>query len=885
MVKIIEVLKKSIPHVSAIAIFLVISSLYFAPQLSGFRLYQSDQVQFHGMSKEINDYREKFDDETLWTNSMFGGMPTYQIAARKVNIVKSIEDIFLRLVPRPIGYMFLLMIGFYILMICLSVNPWLAIIGSVAFGLSSFNILYLGAGHNAKVHALAFIPPVLGSVIYAFRKNAVIGSALLSIFLCLHLSANHLQMTYYLLYLLLAVVIVEFIIYRKEKILKRFLRVSLFLLLGGVIGILPIFTNLYITYEYGKYTTRGKSELTISADDSVKDENKKALDKDYIKQYSLGFGEVWSVVIPNVKGGAMGLLRDHKKIMDEVDPRYKQNVASAPSYWGEQLSSGGAFYYGAPVFLLFILGLFLVKDKLKWALLAVSLLAIILSWKYAGITDWFIEHVPLYNKFRDTKMMLVLVQLSFPLLGALFLQKLFREEIRQDQFLYVALGTIGVILLMCLMPNAWFDFLSRNDTAQFSSLLQEHRNDPNTINFINGLKQEIIDARISIFKLDCTRSLIFMLIAAALIYAYIIQKIQREAFLILLGLLITIDLWGVNRRYLDNNKTGRNNYDHWVEAYRYSNPLNATEADKEILRIEMEKNPALAAKIDSAVKSINITGRRVQEMKTTEEEKASFKELNFATDYRVLELNNPFSNARTSYFHKSIGGYHGAKLKKYQELIEFHISPEYAKIIDVFRGPADPLKLDLTLRTQIPVLNMLNTRYIIYNETKEPIVNNHAHGNAWFVNNIIWVENANEEILSLKDIDENTAVIRKKYQDEVPENLQPDSLANINLVSYKPNHLVYKSSSKTEQLAVFSEIYYDAGWKVFVDGEETVHFPVNYLLRGMTVPPGEHTITFKFEPKSYYLGRNLSIAGSVLIVLYVVGSLVWNRRRRGIGNR
>ena len=871
-----SIVNRTLPHIAAILVFIVISAIYFSPQLNGYRINQSDVIQNIGMKKEIEDFRDKFNSEPLWTNSMFGGMPAYQISTRNTNLVNSVKNFILKIIPRPIGYMFILMAGFYILLLCFNVNPWTAIIGGLAFGLASFNILYLATGHNAKVHAISFIPPLVGSIIYAYRKNFLVGSALLSIFTCLHLTANHVQMTYYLVYFLIAVVLAEFYIHLKGNLLPKFFKISAVLLLAGVLGILPAISNLIVTNEYGKHSTRGKSELTISSENIEKSSND-ALDSEYIKRYSLGSGEVWSLVIPNVKGGSNGYIGQFKDIMKKVPPDYRRTISQQSSYWGEQYGSGGAFYYGATVFILFILGIFFVKDKIKWAILSISLLAIILSLKYSSVVDFFIEHVPLYNKFRDTKMMLVLVQVSFPLLGLLFVNNLINNGIDRKRFLYVSLIACGIFLLFYVAPAFWFDFLSRNETQQINEQLVNYRNDPGTLKQIEDWKNELINARILIFKKDSLRSLFFVFATALLIYLFLVRKLKEKTFLLLLGVLVLIDLWGVDKRYLNNKKKGAR-YFQWVDSYKYMNPFQATVADMEILKNEKEASPSLKQKIDNEVNKLQKDKRLKTAEFNIEKEKVMFRELNFSTNHRILSLLNPFNESRTSYYHKSIGGYHGAKLKKYQELIEFQISGEINNIVNVLNSESSNENIEELLKNEIPVLNMLNTKYIIYNLSAPPLINPYSYGNVWFVNNIKFVKNADEEILSLSRTDKNTAILNEKYRNKITIDIKYDSSATIKLKSYKPNHLIYETSAKHDQLAVFSEIFFKEGWNAYIDGEKTDYIKANYILRSMNIPEGKHTVEFKFEPESYYLGRKISRAGSGLIIIFILGVLLYEFR-------
>jgi len=880
-------LKKALPHLIAIIIFLGISSIFFYPQLEGYRLFQHDNTTSIGMSKECRDYRDIYNSEPLWTNSMFSGMPAYQISVRNTNLLNTLKNFVLKIIPRPIGYMFLLMIGFYIFLLCLNVRPELAAIGAIAFGLSSYNILYMASGHNSKIHAISFIPPLLGGIVYGYKRNFLIGSAIVAIFVCLHITANHLQMTYYMLYLVLAIVIVQLIKYIKKKKLIRFLKVSAFLLLGACLGILPPVANILVTKEYSKYTTRGESELTIQNPNNTSSISKTALDSDYIKRYSLGISEVWSLVIPNVKGGSMGYLGQEKEHLKNVNPNLKKQIAQFPKYWGEQYATGGAFYFGASLFILFILGAFFVKDKLKWSFIAVSMLAVFLSWKYGWLTDFFIENVPLFNKFRDTKMMLFLVQISFALLGMLFIQHLFSNTINHKKFLYVSLSVTGILFLFYLMPNVWFDFFSKNELRYFNELKQNYRLNHNAIAQISEMQNDITSIRHIIFKKDCLRSIFFIIITSTAVYLFVKHKIKKVYFIFLLGSIVLFDLWGVDKRYL-NNKKQASKYKQWVNKYEYVNPFKATIADKAILESEITKNKELEDKIQRAIFEQKVSGEFKASEINNEKDKIRFRELNFNTNYRVLFLADPFNESRTSYFHKSIGGYHGAKLKTYQELIEFYISDEISGLIKVLQNGASQDQIDSVLKNEFAILNMLNTKYLIYNTDREPIRNRYNYGNAWFVKKLNFVSNANEEMISLKDVTRNKAIVQTKYTKFLPSDILYDSLASIDLIKYLPNHLIYKSKTNSNQVALFSEVFYEAGWNAYINGKHADYFKANYLLRGLSIPEGENTIEFRFEPKTYYLGRKISKIGSILILCYILGVLVYqvitNRRARKISN-
>jgi hypothetical protein len=868
-----EKLKAALPHIIAVLIFITLGSIYFAPQFEGYDLNQNDVKTALGMSKEIFDFRQTKDAEPLWTNSMFGGMPAYQISMSNPNLLSTAENIlFFKTFKSPLGFLLVAMVSFYILMLCFNLSPWLSIIGAVAFGFSSINILYLGGGHVTKVHAIALIPGIVGSIIYAYRKNLRIGAVLLSIFLCLHLYANHIQETYYLLYLILAIFIVELIRFYKEKLMAKFMKISAFLLLAGIIGALPIISNLMLTNEYGKFTNRGKSELTQPKIEGADKSELTGLDKNYIRQYSLGFGEIWSLAVPNIKGGANGYLGNLEDKMDKVAPEFKQNVASFDRYWGEQYFTGGAFYFGATICLLFILGMFFIQDMIKWAFFFASALAVMLAWKYSGALDFFIDYVPLFNKFRDTKMMLILAQLSFPLLGMLFLHEMLKKQLDKMKVLYVVTGTLGVFVLFLVLPKVLFGFFSNDELSYFQKQMAQYAQNPEVITQFTSFKEEIEKVRIAIFKEDVIRTIIFTLLTGGLIILYTRNKLAKRILIPAIGILILVDLWMVDKRYLNNEKTN-DNYNHWVSVYERSNPFKASPADLQILNWETAKSPELKAKIDQKLSSITASTLPQNAELELEKEKASFGVLNFETSYRVFTLQDPFSNSTISYYHKSIGGYHGAKLKRYQELIDFRLGKEMGILTAAVKTNNDTV-LQEALRTQIPTLNMLNTKYIIANPGAAPIRNYYHDGPAWFVNRVKFVASADEEIRALDSINpRRVVVVNDKFKEQLSTEALYDSTASIKLKQYLPNHLTYETSAQAPQIAVFSEIYYKDGWNAYLDGKLVPYVQANYVLRAMNVPAGKHTIEYKFEPKTYYLSKKISTAGSVLIIIFILGVL------------
>ncbi len=869
----LDKLKSTIPHVVAVAIFIALASIYFFPQVQGYNLQQADTERFIGMSKEISDYRDKFGSEPLWTNSMFGGMPAYQISTNHSNYVVPVENtLVLKLLARPIGYVVLAMLSFYILMLCFGVSPWLSIIGAIAFGFASYNMLYLGAGHNSKIHALALLPMVIGSVLLAYRKNIWIGAILLSFFLCLQVAANHLQITYYSVFLILAIVIVEMVIHFKNKLYGKFIKVSLILVIAAFLGVLPSFSSLFTTFEYGKYSTRGKSELTISSSASASEKAtpEEALEESYITQHSMGFGEVWCAVVPDIKGGPMNYMGNKKEIMKDVDPQFQNYVAQSPSYWGDQ-DYGGVFYYGAAIFLLFVLGMVLIADPIKWAFLAATVLAVMLSWKYGSVLSFFIEHFPWFNKFRDTKNILILVQISFPFIAVLLIKELFEKVINRKKLLYTLIAVNGLLALFYIMPSTFFDFQSVREASSFSRRAASYGGDQNYLAQFNTFITELENARIAIFKKDVLRSLFFTMVISGLVYFFVAGKVKKNHFLIALGVMVLIDLWIVDKRYLNNESEGKG-YKMWVEKQKYNNPYRPSVADNFILNNEVQTNPALGKTINDAVEAA-LTTTKVTNTEL-EREKLSFRELGFETDYRVLSLSNPFSDGGTSYYHKSVGGYHGAKLKKYNEIIDFYLSGELQTISQTLSDSTlTNERLQKILRDSIPVLSMLNTKYVIYSPNASPLVNTTANGNCWFVNNVIFADNANNEMLELGKVNlRSTAVVNAKHKTAIAA-FKFDTAASIRLETYLPNKLVYKSKSATSQVAVFSEIYYPKGWNAYIDGKISIYFAANYILRAMVVPAGEHTIEYRFEPASYALGEKVSIASSIFLLLLLMGSL------------
>ncbi len=859
-----------LPHLLAILLFMLLSAIYYAPQLQSYRVKQSDFETYLGMQKELADYEEKYDEESYWTNAMFSGMPGYQIRMKTpahVNPINWLKTTFLEIFPRPWGYMIIGMTGFYLLLVWMGVNAWLAIVGAIAFGFSSINVLYFVAGHNSKIIAIALIPPLLGSVIYAFRKNLLVGAFFVAFFTALHLSANHLQMTYYALYLLLGVFLYEVFQFQKNNGWGAGLKRSLIIVVAGLLGLSPSLSQVYATYEYGKFTTRGASELTINADLSPKESSHKtALDRDYIKEYSLGAGESWSIVIPNIKGGTANYIQSRPDLLSQVNPNYREMVAQRNTYWGEQRFSGGAMYFGASVFLLFVLGLVFLKDRIKWVLFGVSALAVLLSWKYSALVDFFIDYVPLYNKFRDTKMMLILAQISFPLLGILVVQSFVKERPPLKKFLIVSGSVLLLFASFYVIPETFFSFSNRMEQDFMREQYSSYAGNSGALNQLAQFEEEVTKVRVAIMKEDVARSFLFALAVAGILLLFVMNKIKASVLYVLLGVVLLSDLWMVDKRYMNNEKQGKD-YLYWTTKYDYHNPFRASRADASILNAEMEENASLRSLIREETSKLPKVGNLKSAEYNNEQEKLAFSLLNFETNYRVFSLQNPFNNSQTSYYHKFIGGYHGAKLKKYQELIDFYIGREYQYLSTVYSENPGNGQISREISSRIPVLNMLNMKYLILNPNQPALQNPGAWGNAWFPSDVKWVATADEELLALQDVNRSIAIVREEYRDQLQGTYTGASKASYELTDYLPNRLEYAIQVPQKQLVVFSEVYFPSGWKARIGDEELAIIPVNYLLRAVELPAGNHQLVFEFDSQEVKQGQLFGMIGSLLILL------------------
>lgn len=827
-------LKAFLPVVVAIILFILITFLFVTPAFKGKVLIQSDAMQVKGMAKEITDFREKYKEEPFWTNSMFGGMPAYHISVQSLNLMKPICNFLFLGLPYPASMLFLYMLGFYILLLTLKVDKWLSIVGAIGFGFSSFFLIIITAGHYTQALALSFTPPVFAGVILVCRGRYFLGGALLGIFSALELFSSHPQITYYLFLLMLVYVL--FVLVERLR-LKQYKDIFKMLTVFSIVAVLAIGTNianLWSTSAYIKYTIRGPSELSTE-----KANRTSGLDRDYVTQWSMGKSETLSLLIPGFKGRADGLqISENKNALKEVDPQMREIVGSLPQYWGDQPTTSSP-YSGAILVFLFVFGLFVLKGKLKWSLLIITILSVALSWgkNMMWFTDLALDYLPMYNKFRAVTMILVLTMIAIPILAILVIDKLiktpdfFKQKIQlafikkeisvQDAFFISFALTGGLSLLYYLLPDTLTNFTWIRDSEIFESYAKSNGEEVARQVFDN-----IEKARIAIFKSEAIRSFLFITIAGVLIWLFSKTKINKTILIAGLGVLVLFDLTLVDKSFLNDKN--------FTSKQQIENPFPETAADKAILQD---------------------------------------KDLSYRV-FDITDPNGPFNSARSAYYHKSVGGYHAVKLRRYQELIEHQITRSYQNLINTLRSNPTETALD-SMFAQQGIFNMLNTRYIIYNTEAPPLVNKYAFGNAWFVKDIKMVNNADEELKEVGEINPaKTVVVDKRYEKEllgfIPKS---DSTATIKLIDYKPNDLKYESNTSAEQLAVFSEIYYKDGWNAYVDGELKPHFGGDWVLRVMRVPAGKHTIEFKFEPTRYKTGEKISFASAVVLILLALGSL------------
>jgi hypothetical protein len=882
-----KVLINSLPHAIAVLLFVAISWTYFSPLMSGFDLIQGDVDNWRGMSKEVMDYRMMHQEEALWTDSMFSGMPAYQISTEHDNnIFRMFIFIFRMGLPGAMGTLFISLLGGYFLGLFLRVRPWVAMFLGVAIGLSTINILYLGAGHTAKVMAIAFVAPTLGAMIYSLRSKNLWGPFLFALFFGCQIAANHLQMTYYTAILLVIVGIGEKVRMLLNKEIKQVYTRMGWLLVAAVLAILPSASNLMTTYEYSKWTTRGKSELTISPDVKAasSDVEQDGLDGDYILDYNYGEGERWSLLFPNACGGAGGYFKmsapdEVRKVKKDIRPI----VEMMDPYWGGQKMSGGAFYFGLATLVLSIIGWIFLKDTLKWSMLLMTLLALALCVKeMGGLNDFFIHHFPMYNKFRDSKMILMLLPVLWASVAGLTLESVIKQTLfpaERPKIQWMVLGGLAAVFILFGSSQSMVgSFTNDLDQEKIVRRLAKYEvvKNPNQLSdqekdLVMKVQDEVIEVRKAMFASDGKRGIFVVL--GILIMVVLMSKLTSIAQWLVGGvILISIaDQWSVCRRYLNNEKEGSKYVRYMKEEDKYV-PAAPSKADLFILSQETPKYPSWSATKNEVSRAMSQDPHwKVYRNNDVKDQIAGFSALNLSSDYRVLTLNDPFNNADVSYLHKSIGGYHGAKLKRYQELISFCIQPEMSEFIDSLRKGSPSTE-------GLGVLNMLNTKYIMYNPDVPPVVNQSACGNAWFVKDVKTVATADEEIIALKELNtRSSAIVRSEMADAFSGGVS-DTAASVTLVSYAPKQLTYKSNSSQAGPVVFSEVYYPEGWICKVDGQEVPTARVNYVLRGANIPAGDHEIIWTFDPPTWKRGNQISMMGSVLLILLLLG-VGWKERK------
>jgi len=817
-----------IPYLAGILIFVIITLVYFNPLLTGKKLRQDDILRHKGMSKEIVDFREKSGEEPLWTNSMFGGMPAYQISVQyKSNLLRYADKVLDLGIPRPANYVFLYFVGFFILLLVLRVNPWLSIIGAIAFAFSSYFFIILEAGHNSKAHAIAYMAPVLAGILLTYRGRYLWGGLMTAFFLGLELLAGHPQITYYLLLIVLLYGFCELAGSIRKKTYAQFFKATGVLVLAALLALSTNITSLWATWEYGKETIRGKSELTSNIANKTS-----GLDKDYATQWSYGVGETFTLLIPNAKGGGTELLGNNKDALEKADRTLRQNVARMNQYWGDQPFTSGPVYVGSIIVFLFVLGMFLVKGRLKWVLFSATLLSVMLSWgkNFMPLTDFFLDYIPGYNKFRAVSMTLVIAELCIPLLAMLALNEIIKNQAllkEKRKLFFISFGiTGGLALIFYLLPSWFFNFISAQEQDQFRQLTAQYGAAQ-----VKPLVDALEDVRAAVFRADAIRSFFYILLAAVALWLFSAAKFGKGILMAVMGLLIFLDMVFVVARYL--------NKEDYIRPSRGAVPYEASVADQSILA---DKSPG----------------------------------------YRVLNIAaNTFNDAGTSYFHRSIGGYHGAKLRRYQELIDHEIEPEIRRLRAELQNASSYGQLESVFKNT-PVLNMLNARYVIIDPAQPPLVNNYVTGPAWCVDDYLIVDNADQEIKALESFNpETTAIIDKRFENQLQGFiLSDDSTCMVKLINYKPNHLTYSFNSATDQLVVFSEIYYAKGWKAYISEKEVPFFRANYVLRAMKVPAGNHVIGFKFEPEMFYAGEAISLSGSLLLIVLLIAAVLLSFRRR-----
>ena len=827
-----ERIKTYWPDVLVVVLFAVISFAYFFPaDLDGRILYRHDASAGRGAGQEVSEYHERTGKVSRWTNATFSGMPTYQTAPsyQSTGVLNQVMKAYHLWLPENVWYVFAYLLGFYILLRAFDFRWHLAALGAIVWAFSSYFFIIIAAGHIWKVMALAYLPPLIAGLVWAYRGKLLRGFCVTALFSAFEIDANHVQMTYYYLFVIAAMVIAYGMDAVRRGQWKGFLRATGVCAAGALIGVLLNLSNLYHTWQYAQESMRGKSELVKK---NVTNQTSSGLDRDYITQWSYGIDETWTLLVPNVKGGASVPLAANAKAMEKADPNFMQIYQQMGQYWGDQPGTSGPVYVGAFVLMLFVLGLFIVKGPMKWALLGATVLSILLSWghNFMPFTDFFLDYVPMYSKFRTVASILVIAEFTIPLLAMLALKRLVDEPDlmgKQMRWVYVSFGlTGGIALLFALMPTVFFsDFISAAELEALKGIPAD---------YLAPLESNLRSIREGIFVADCWRSFWIIAIGMALLLLYRYRKLKAEYMVGAMVLLCLIDMWQVNKRYLNDGM--------FVEKSVREQAQPMTETDRLILRD---------------------------------------KDL----DYRVLNLaSNTFNENETSYYHKSIGGYHAAKLRRYQDLIDNYIAPEMQRLMSALAksgGDMTKVKGD----SIFPVLNMLNAKYFIVplqdNKTV-PIQNPYVLGNAWFVDKLNYVNNANQELEALGKLNlRHEAVADARFKAVLGEATPQDSTSVVKLTAYAPNQLTYEVKSATGGVMVFSEIYYPE-WTATVDGKPVEIGRVDYVLRALKVDKGQHQVVLTFDPKSVKQTETVAYAAYVVLLLVVLFGLYaeWKRKQK-----
>lgn len=847
--------KRFLPDVLAVLLFAVIAFAYFFPaDIDGKILYRHDSSAGRGMGREASEYYDQTGEVTRWTGSLFCGMPTYQIspAYKSLTVLTDIVDTYHLGLPENVWYLFVYLLGFYIMLRAFNFKTYLAALGSIIWAFSSYFLIIIAAGHIWKVMALAYLPPMIGGIVLAYRGKYAWGLFLTALFSAFEIFSNHVQMTYYYLFIVFFMVVAYLIDAIRKKQIANFLKATGVCAAGALIGVALNISNLYHTWEYSKESIRGKSELVKKDSGNQTDSG---LERDYITQWSYGIDETWTLLVPNTKGGASVPLSQSETAMKKADPQFMDIYQQLYQYWGDQPMTSGPVYVGAFVLMLFFLGAFIVKGPIKWALLASTYLSVMLSWghNFMWLTDLFIDYMPMYAKFRTVASILVIAEFTIPLLAMLGLKEIIdnpdilkekEEKVskicnfffisvlsifvkkKRDYVLVSFLMTAGVALLFALMPTLFFsDFVSQSEMQAMSQIPAE---------YLNPLLSNLRQMREAVFTADCWRSLFIIVLGTLFLVAFLKKKFNAKAMVGLVCVLCFIDMWQIDKRYLNN--------DMFVEKSVRETPIQMTETDRQILRDKSE-----------------------------------------CGNYRVLNFTpGAFSANETSYYHKSLGGYHPAKLRRYQEMIERYIQPEMGKAMSaVANAGGDMTKVDGN--AAYPVLNMLNAKYFIVplqGGQTVPLLNPYALGNAWFIDRLTYVDNANKEIDSVGKIDlRHEAVADKKFTEQLGTAVPQGSNSTVSITSYEPNELKYDVKSDKGGIIVFSEVYYP-GWTATVDGKSVEVGRVNYILRAIRVAPGSHKVVLTFRPTTINVTETIAYVGYALLLLTLVLLVVKEYRKR-----